>query len=121
VRYTEAVKKETVGYRVPRARIPREVDREGTLCHGIQAWRPDFSGTSRVLAFLLCGRHALSGHEPDDYLYAVMNMHWESHSFELPAPPHGLRWHVFSNTGAPPPEDVWEPGQERPCRIRKVS
>jgi isoamylase len=41
-----------------------------------------------------------------------MNMHWEAHGFEPPAPPDGSAWHVFANTGMPPPEDVWDPGRE---------
>lgn len=41
-----------------------------------------------------------------------MNMHWDSHSFELPKLPAGLRWHVFANTSMPYPDDVNEPGRE---------
>ena len=41
-----------------------------------------------------------------------MNMHWESHWFELPRLPAGRQWHVFANTAVASPEDVWEPGQE---------
>ena len=41
-----------------------------------------------------------------------MNMHWDSHWFELPQFPAGTRWHVSANTGAATPEDAWTPGQE---------
>ncbi len=80
--------------------------------HGVNAWQPDFSGASRVLAFLLCGRHAQGGTVVDDYIYVAMNMHWEEHVFGLPQPPDGLRWHVFSNTGVSAPDDIRTPGEE---------
>jgi glycogen operon protein len=80
--------------------------------HGVNAWQPDFSDTSRVFAFLLCGQHAHGGSVVDDNIYVAINMHWEEHVFGLPHPPDGLRWHVFSNTGAASPDDIWTPGEE---------
>ena len=80
--------------------------------HGTQAWSTDWSDSSRVLAFMLCGKHARGGTVLDNYVYVAMNMHWEGHWFELPALPDGRQWHVFANTGATPPEDIWDPGQE---------
>jgi isoamylase len=80
--------------------------------HGIRAWQPDWSGESRTLAFMLCGKHANDGKTEGNYIYVTMNMHWEAHRFELPSLPQGLRWHVFANTSAAPPEDIWEPGDE---------
>ncbi|MEZ4869553.1 MAG: glycogen debranching protein GlgX [Caldilineaceae bacterium] len=80
--------------------------------HGTQAWQADWSSESRTLAFLLCGKHARGGQVLDNYLYVVMNMHWESHWFDLPGLPDDRQWHVFANTGAPTPEDIWTPGSE---------
>ena len=80
--------------------------------HGPKAWYMDNSNGEPVIAFLLCGLHARGGTSKDDYIYVAMNMHWESHSFELPKPPEGLSWHVFANTDKLPPEDIWEVGQE---------
>ena len=80
--------------------------------HGTQAWSTDWSADSRRLAFMLCGKHARGGTVPDNYVYVAMNMHWEGHWFELPRLPSDLRWHVFANTGATPPEDIWALGQE---------
>ncbi len=80
--------------------------------HGTSAWNADWSGSSRVLAFLLCGKHARGGKARDDYIYVAMNMHWESHVFELPHLHAGTAWHVLANTGAMPPEDIWPHGQE---------
>jgi glycogen operon protein len=80
--------------------------------HGPKAWNADFSGTSRMIAFLLCGKNARGGSVQDNYLYVAINMHSEGQWFELPGLPDGLRWHVSANTGAPPPADIWDAGQE---------
>jgi glycogen operon protein len=80
--------------------------------HGTQAWQADWSEESRRLAFMLCGKHARGGQVVDNYLYVAMNMHWEGHWFELPGLPDGQQWHIFANTGAPAPEDIWTPGEE---------
>ena len=80
--------------------------------HGTRAWNADWSAESRTLAFMLCGKHAKGGTEVDNYIYVAMNMHWDALSFEIPHLPEGLKWHVFANTSAPSPEDVWEPGSE---------
>ena len=55
---------------------------------------------------------ARGGTVQDNYVYVAMNMHWEGQWCELPGLPSGMQWHVFANTGAPPPEDIWEPGNE---------
>jgi isoamylase len=66
--------------------------------HGTAAWQPDWSYHSRTLAFMLDGRHARGGSEPDETIYVAMNTHWESHRFDLPRLPRGMRWRVFVNT-----------------------
>lgn len=80
--------------------------------HGSQAWHPDRSEESRLLAFMLDGKHAKGGERPDNSIYVLTNTHWEGHQVELPAAPAGTTWHVFVNTGVNAPEDVWEPGSE---------
>jgi glycogen operon protein len=80
--------------------------------HGTQAWNADWSDNSRVLAFMLCGKHAKDSTTEDNYIYVALNMHWETLPFELPGLPEGMTWHVFANTSAAPPEDSWEPGTE---------
>ena len=77
--------------------------------HGTQPWAPDWDGTSRVLAWMLCGKHA---RVPDDSIYVVANAYWEALPFTPPAPPPGAWWHVFANTSMAPPEDVHEVGKE---------
>jgi glycogen operon protein len=80
--------------------------------HGTQAWRPDWSGTSRVLAFLLDGRHAKGGAVVDDDIYVAINSYWDALEFEIPALPGGRQWRVAVNTGAASPEDAFPHGQE---------
>jgi glycogen operon protein len=80
--------------------------------HGTQAWNADWSGASRILAFMLCGKHAKGGTVIDDYIYVAMNMYWETLPCALPGLPDGMHWHVFANTSAASPEDIWEPGAE---------
>ena len=80
--------------------------------HGVEAWNPDWSDSSRALAFMLCGQHVPAGKEIDDYIYVGMNMHWESHVFQLPQLPEGRQWRLFADTSLPSPQDICEPGQE---------
>ena len=80
--------------------------------HGTKAWSADWSDSNRLAAFMLCGKHARAGTVQDNYVYVAMNMHWEGQWCELPGLPSGMQWHVFANTGAPSPEDIWEPGNE---------
>jgi isoamylase len=55
--------------------------------HGVKIGKPDFSGASRTLAFMLCGDYAKGGLTTDDHIYMAMNMHWKGHRFELPSLP----------------------------------
>ena len=80
--------------------------------HGTQAWQADWSDHSRTLAFLLDGQHAKAGTVSDDSIYVAINMHWETHWFQLPGLPEALQWHVFANTSCVSPEDSWQPGTE---------
>jgi isoamylase len=61
---------------------------------------------------MLCGKHANNGQSQDNYIYVAINMYWEAQQFELPGLPQDMQWHVFADTLATPPEDVWEPGHE---------
>lgn len=80
--------------------------------HGTKAWYADWAPYSRTIAFLLCGKHAKEGTVPDNFIYVAMNMHWESHWFEIPGLPEGMQWQVFANTGAAAPADICPPGSE---------
>ncbi len=76
--------------------------------HGTKPWQADWSGASRVIAFMV----RLQGGHPNDLVYAAFNMYWETLHFEPPAVADGRRWHVFANTGVAYPHDVWMPGRE---------
>jgi glycogen operon protein len=80
--------------------------------HGVKPWQPDMSPGSRMLAFMLCGKNARGGRQPDDYIYVAMNMHWETHWFDLPSLPDGRQWHVFANTAAAHGFEIVQPGSE---------
>ena len=87
--------------------------------HGTKAWDVDWSGSNRMLAFMLCGKHAKGGTVKDNTIYVAMNMHWEMHGFELPQAYKGAQWHVFANTDAAAPQDIWEVGQEKKLENQK--
>jgi glycogen operon protein len=80
--------------------------------HGTRAWQPDWSGTSRVLAFMLTGKHAKGGRAVDDDIYVAMNSYWEPLSFQLPPASAGRQWHCAIDTGAASPQDCHPTGQE---------
>lgn len=80
--------------------------------HGTRAWNADFSENSRVLSFLLCGKHARGGTVTDDSIYAAFNCHYEALNFELPHLPRDMRWRIAVNTGNDSPQDICEPGAE---------
>jgi glycogen operon protein len=84
--------------------------------HGTRAWRADWSAGNRVLAFhRIAMPQEARAQDGMDVIYVAMNMHWETLDFELPSPPTaGARWHVLANTALPSPDDVCEPGHERP-------
>lgn len=80
--------------------------------HGTKAWNVSWDDPEcRTLAFMLDGSKAKNG--PEHNMYIAMNMHWEMHGFELPGPPEGTHWHVFSNTDQAPPNDIWGCGNEK--------
>ncbi len=80
--------------------------------HGTRAWRADWSGSARVLAFMLNGRYAENDGDEDPFIYVAANTYWDALPFELPGLPDKLHWHIFANTGMAPPDDIVEPGAE---------
>ena len=55
----------------------------------------------------------LAGFDDDPDMHVMLNMHWDSLDFELPAVP-GRQWHLAVDTDAPAPADIVEAGQEPP-------
>ncbi len=80
--------------------------------HGTQAWNADWGGGSRTLAFLLDGKHAKDGAVEDNYIFVAINMHWESHTFDIPHPPEGIKWYLAANTDMPEGSDIFANGEE---------
>jgi glycogen operon protein len=81
--------------------------------HGTQAWNADWSGTSRVIAYML-NTHHVRDDAQTPFIYVALNSYWGALDLELPIIPEGLRWHLFANTGLPSPQDICEPGGESP-------
>jgi glycogen operon protein len=75
--------------------------------HGTELWRPDWSDSSRTLAFCLGGFDG----QPD--LHVAINMWQDPLSFRLPPVP-GRRWGLAVDTGRESPLDIAEPGFEAP-------
>jgi isoamylase len=74
--------------------------------HGVDAWRPDWSAESRLLAMMWT---SVSG---STFIYVAANAHWEDHRLQLPELPSGSAWHLFADTFAAPPSDAAVPGAE---------
>lgn len=64
--------------------------------HGMQAWRPDYSNYSRMLAMLYYGAYVEDGEGRS--VYIIYNMFWEPRSFDLPHLPDRRNWKVMIDT-----------------------
>ncbi len=87
--------------------------------HGVLPWHPDWSPSSRTLAFMICGRHHEAMGGDPHFIYVVLNMYYEPLSFGLPVLPKKMLWHRFADTGLAAPDDICEPGQEKPLEVQK--
>ena len=61
-----------------------------------KAWNSEFLPETRQIGVLFAGRDAAD--ENDDILLLALNMHWEPHTQQLPAPPQGFCWHLVLHT-----------------------
>jgi isoamylase len=76
--------------------------------HGTTLDAPGWNDPSAMaLAFTLGG----FDDEPD--LHVMVNMCWEALDFEIPVVPE-RKWHLAIDTSAPSPDDIADPGTERP-------
>jgi len=64
--------------------------------HGMQAWKPDYSGYSRMLGMLYYGAYVEG--QTGRSVYIIYNMYWEARSFDLPNLPGGRVWRVMVDT-----------------------
>ncbi len=75
--------------------------------HGTQIGQPDWSATSRTLAFTL-------GHmQGGDYLHVMLNSYWDSLPFELPPLNPGERWSRIVDTALDSPNDYCDKGKHQ--------
>ena len=62
--------------------------------HGVKAWEPDLSSTSRVIGIMFAGNTDKS----DDIVYIGINAYWEEVWMELPDVGTRYKWHIVVNT-----------------------
>jgi glycogen operon protein len=87
--------------------------------HGVLPWHPDWTPSSRTLAFMLCGRHGQAIGAKPHFIYVVFNMYYQALNFGLPVLPKSMLWHRFADTSLPAPEDISPIGQEKPLPVQK--
>jgi len=78
--------------------------------HGLTLDKPDWSGRSKVLAFMLDGSE-LPHERKDDDFYVALNGDTVKHSFQIPPPKPGKRWFRIIDTGRESPEDILDEDQ----------
>jgi glycogen operon protein len=82
------------------------------IWHGIEPYHPDFSWTSRTLAFCLDG--AQTGRENDHDFYVAFNSWRQTLPFLIPPAPNGKPWRRIVDTSLPSPQDIVELDQAPP-------
>ncbi|MFF2430882.1 glycogen debranching protein [Streptomyces mirabilis] len=80
--------------------------------HGEQPWQPDWSPSSTLLAAVL---YLERTDGPPDCVYLAVNTGDSERTVQVPAPPRGLAWHVFADTGSSADLDGHEAGEEPLC------
>jgi glycogen operon protein len=73
--------------------------------HGAAPCRPDWSETSRAIAFALDGRRS-DRDETDRDIYVAMNANASPVTFQIPASPSGRTWRRVVDTALPSPDDA---------------
>jgi isoamylase len=70
--------------------------------HGVRLGAPDWSETSRSLAFEISD-------PTGEHVHVMLNAYWEPLDFELPALPAGARWLRLADSALDPPDDFADP------------
>jgi glycogen operon protein len=77
--------------------------------HGVEPFRPDWSASSRTLAFVLDGRFTGREGDPDYQIdtdfYVAFNAWSEALRFRIPPSPTRRRWRRLIDTALPSPDD----------------
>jgi isoamylase len=87
--------------------------------HGVLPWHPDWSASSRSLAFMLCGRHGNAIGGLPHFIYVACNMYYQPLNFGLPVLPKSMQWHRLADTSLPAPEDICDLGKETALPVQK--
>ncbi|MGB7342497.1 MAG: glycogen debranching protein GlgX [Phototrophicaceae bacterium] len=87
--------------------------------HGSNTWEPDWGDGSRSLAWMLSGKHACDGNQPDTDIYVAANSYWDALTFELPRQTKGKHWYMAVDTYRNSPDDIFDVGQEPRPRNQK--
>jgi glycogen operon protein len=74
------------------------------IWHGIEAYKPDFTATSRALAVVLDGSR--TGRERDRDIYMAFNAWQGPLAFSIPPAPQGRTWRRVIDTALPSPQDI---------------
>ena len=86
--------------------------------HGVEPHQPDWSGSSRTLAFALDGRFTGREGDPDYQIdsdfYVVFNAWSEAVRFRVPPSPTRRRWRRLIDTALPSPDDITPDGDGPP-------
>ncbi len=73
--------------------------------HGVKTGSPDWSPSSRALAFLLDGSESCGG-EADDDIFVALNAHDAPLAFEIPYFKEGYGWRKVVDTARKSPKDI---------------
>jgi isoamylase len=77
--------------------------------HGVEPFKPDFSGSSRILAYTMDGSQ--TGREPDRDFYVACNAWKDPISFKIPPSPSRKTWRRVIDTALASPLDIVLPGE----------
>jgi isoamylase len=77
------------------------------IWHGVEPYHPNFSYTSRTLAFCLDGMQ--TGRETDNDFYIALNSWRQPTPFRIPPAPNGKPWRRIIDTSLASPKDFMEP------------
>ncbi|MGM0414693.1 MAG: glycogen debranching protein GlgX [Bacillota bacterium] len=80
--------------------------------HGVDPWEINFD-SSLTLAAMFAAPKEKYQLDKDEFIYLALNMHWESHQYQLPELPEEFSWKVVANSSVAAPEDFWPEGEEK--------
>ena len=80
--------------------------------HQTEPWKIDGSNSALHLAVLYTETKSKYKVSEDNFIYYMMNMHWEGKTYRLPELPEGYAWYVIANTSNE--ENPFPDGKEQP-------